>query len=193
MSIQPHQPARVLQSKTPEKVDLSAIVIETPRLILKPVSLDYAEVVFKSFTPAVARYTFPRSPEKIEETIGFITGSIESSQIGVGVDLLILNRKTGEFCGLCGLSGQNDTRNPEFGVWLAESAHGNGFGKEAIVYLRLWAIANLDVDGFLYPVDRNNIASRRIPESLNGVVIDEQIKPTMSGGTLDCLIYRISN
>lgn len=76
---------------------------------------------------------------------------------------------------------------------MGESAHGNGFGKEAIVHLRVWAIANLDVDGFIYPVDRNNIASRRIAESLNGVVVDEQIKPTMSGGTLDCLSYKISN
>ena len=48
-----------------------------------------------------------------------------------------------------------------------------------------------NVNIFNYPVDRRNIPSRRIPESLGGVVKEEYEKENRSGKILDLVCYHI--
>jgi RimJ/RimL family protein N-acetyltransferase len=110
-----------------------------------------------------------------------------------GTDLIfaILDKQTKEFLGVCGLHGAKNPREPELGVWLKKSVHGKGLGREAINVLRRWSERMLSVDGFIYPVDRRNLPSRKIPEALGGVVAGERRVQNMSGIELDELIYRI--
>ncbi|MDZ4875470.1 MAG: hypothetical protein CLLPBCKN_004866 [Chroococcidiopsis cubana SAG 39.79] len=63
-------------------------------------------------------------------------------------------------------------KTPEFGIWL-KTAHGRKYGLEAIRGIKNWAEQNLDYEYFLYPVNRANIASRKIPETLGGKVVRE--------------------
>ena len=53
------------------------------------------------------------------------------------------------------------------------------------------ASENLMVDGFMYLVDRRNIQSCKIPESMGGSIVDEMKTVSMSGRELDQVVYRI--
>ena len=90
-----------------------------------------------------------------------------------------------------GLHSINDV--PEFGVWTKKSSHGNGYGKEAIHALYKWACRNIEFDYITYPVDKRNVASRKIPESLGGVVAKEYKQENLAGFELDEVEYHIYN
>ena len=103
---------------------------------------------------------------------------------------LYLGADGGEFLGCVGLHRPH-TRFPELGIWLKKSAQGMGYGSEAIRALKDWADRNLDYVYLVYPVDRNNSASRRIPESLGGKPVASYEKMSMGGNRLDIIVYRI--
>lgn len=110
--------------------------------------------------------------------------------LGNNLQLVIL-KPSGEFLGCCGLHGQANPKIPEFGIWLKKDAHGFGYGKEAIHGLYSWATQNLQAEYYIYPVDRNNIASRKIPESLGGVIINEYVDQGLAGNRLDNVVYKV--
>ena len=64
-----------------------------------------------------------------------------------------------------------DSVSPELGLWLKESAHGQGFGREVVAVLVEWGHATLGKGSFIYPVAVQNNASRRIAENLHGKII----------------------
>lgn len=79
-----------------------------------------------------------------------------------------------------------DTASPELGLWLKESVHGQGFGREVVAAVAEWAHQNLGKESFLYPVAVQNIASRRIAEALHGEIIAHRTSPKY-----DSVVYRI--
>jgi RimJ/RimL family protein N-acetyltransferase len=70
-----------------------------------------------------------------------------------------------------------DSVSPEVGLWLKESAHGQGFGREAIASLVKWGHTSLGKESFTYPVAVENGASRRIAEHLHGEIIGNRPNP----------------
>ena len=172
-------------------VDLTSLRIEGERIILLSITESCSPEIFKEFTPEITRYMFPRPAEKIEETLSFISGSLEGMLSGRDLVLVIKKKESGEFLGCCGLHGKGNPRTPELGIWLKKDAHGKKYGREAIRILTLWAVENIDFDYIMYPVDKANIASRKIPESLGGIIFEEKRVRTMSGGFLDEVVYKI--
>lgn len=177
--------------KTDPPPDLSQLEIKGERIKLVSISHAYLTKIFKEFTPDIVRYMMPKAPEEISETAAFITASIAGMHEGYELVMVILDKESGEFLGVCGLHGKDRLRTPEFGIWLKRSAHGNHYGGEAMRTMGSWAVENLDIDFILYPVDRNNIPSRKIPESLGGVIIREKMVETMRDAFLDEVVYRI--
>ena len=157
-----------------------------------PVSLDYAEEIFQSFTHDITHFMTAKAPDKIEDTIKFIEDSIKENKANERLRLFILNKKNNEFVGSFGL-GKIRTKEPEFGIWIKKEYHGKNIGKKAITTLKNWAEQNFDYDCFIYPVDKNNIPSRRIPESLGGKIIDEYKVTNQSGNVLDIVDFKIPN
>jgi RNA binding exosome subunit len=47
------------------------------------------------------------------------------------------------------------------------------------------------VSGFVYPVDRRNAASRKIPEALGGEVVSTTMTTGQAGNPLELVTYRI--
>lgn len=170
--------------------DLTQFQLETERLLLAAITEDYTEVIFDAFTPEVTLFMHPRSPHRIEETMNFIREALVGLERGSNLQLVILEKETREFLGCTGLHNI-DSRVPEFGIWLKESAQGNGYGMEAIVALHNWAVANLEYEYLKYPVDEENYPSRRIPEALNGVIEKEYQVMSLSNRRLFILEYRI--
>ncbi|HAJ62909.1 MAG TPA: N-acetyltransferase [Cyanobacteria bacterium UBA8543] len=170
-------------------MNLSHVEISTNRLIIKPITMEYKENIFSEFTEEITTYTYPRSAKTIAETELFINESIKGLKNGTNLQLIILAKKEQEFLGCAGL--HNLDKQPELGIWLKKNAHGNNYGLEAITAIKQWADKNIDCEYFIYPVDRRNIASRKIPEALGGEVIKTYEKVNLSGNVLHILEYRI--
>jgi [ribosomal protein S5]-alanine N-acetyltransferase len=176
---------------TPQPPDLRSLAIEGKRLQLVAISDKFEQDIFKEFTSEITRYMFPSPTNDIEDTRKFINESRRSMQQGNNLQFAILSKTIGEFFGCCGLHGEGKVRTPEFGIWLKKSAYGNGYGREAIHLLFNWSCHHIDLDYFTYPVDRRNIASSKIPESLGGKVIEALKVETPTGKILDEVIYKI--
>jgi [ribosomal protein S5]-alanine N-acetyltransferase len=170
--------------------DPLSLTIAGNRIQLVTISNQFDRDIFREFTEEVTLYMFPSPAREISETRCFITESRQAIQVGHNFQFAILS-KSGEFLGCCGLHGEENVRTPELGIWLKKSAHGREFGREAIHTLVDWARRNIDIDAFIYPVDRRNIPSRKIPESLNGKIIKEASKETPTGKFLDLVVYQI--
>jgi len=172
--------------------DYSKLVIESERLKLISINSTYAEEIFKEFTPEITKYMFPATPKDIEETKEFISQAEVSLENGEEFQAVILNKETEEYLGNCGIhSVQTDT--PTLGIWLKKSAHGHGYGYgfEAVEAMKKWVDINLDYDYLIYPVDKANIASKRIPEKLGGVAVSEYKKISGDGRALNIVEYQI--
>ena len=178
--------------KNQEPIDLRALQIEGSRIILRSLEESYSLEIFKEFTSEIARYMLPKPAKKIEETLAFISESLNGMRGGWDLVLAITKKEMGEFLGCCGFHGKENPRTPKLGIWLKKEAHGEKYGREAIQTLTSWAVKNIDFDYAIYPVDKANIASRKIPEALGGVVFNENKKKTMNGGCLDEVVYKIS-
>jgi [ribosomal protein S5]-alanine N-acetyltransferase len=169
---------------------LAHVVIESERLLLLPTSEDYAREVFAGFKPPVTDLMFPAPAHAIEETLAFLRSARAAILAGVDLQVVILSVEDEEFLGHGGLH-HVDTRTPEIGIWLKLDAHGEGYGREAVTALCAWALDNLELDYLKYPVDRRNVPSRRIPESLGGRIEAEYEQTNESERVLNILEYRI--
>jgi RimJ/RimL family protein N-acetyltransferase len=178
--------------KNNKTIELTSLHIVGNRLVLKSICNRYSNEIFKEFTPEITEYMGPNPAETIEETLSFIAESLDGMRDGNDLNLVITNKENGEFLGCCGLHGRGNARIPELGVWIKKTAHGNKYGQEAIQTLASWAVENIEFDYVIYPVDKANIASRKIPESLRGVVFEEKTVPTMHGTILDEVVYKIT-
>ena len=171
-------------------LSLTDTIIESARLRLVPISEKYAEDVFREFTEEITLYMFPRSPKQIGETLAYIREARREIEAGTDFTVVVLHKESGDFLGGGGLH-KIDTDTPEFGIWIKKSAHGNGYGKEAVCALKDWADKNLSYKYLVYPVDKKNTASRKIAEALGGVIERERQITNQAGNVLDEVEYRI--
>lgn len=164
--------------------------IESERLLLLPIDMKYKDEIFKEFTSEITTYMYPAPAKDISETEEFIEDSLRGLTEGNNFQLVILAKDSQEFFGCAGLH-HVDGKTPEMGVWLKKSAHGKGYGKEAMTAIKKWADENLDYEYLLYPVADKNIASRKIPESLGGRIEGEYDEEGAGGNKFHSLEYRI--
>lgn len=178
--------------KTNTSIPLAELVIETERMRMVSISESFAEDIFREFTADITLFMFPVPPDCIEDTMAFIHSCKENIALGCEVVLVAVDRVQGDFLGCVGLHGRDDSRKPELGLWFKKSVHGLGLGREAIGALINWAEHTLVLDAFRYPVDRANIPSRKIPESLGGIIVSEGYTETMAPDRmLDEILFEI--
>ncbi len=171
--------------------NLNEVTITTNELELVPTSQQYSPDIFREFSEDITTFMMPESPKKIEETQEYVASAIQKIEQGKDLTVVVLNKTTREFLGCAGLHNI-DTETPELGIWIKKSAHGHGFGREAVTALKEWADKHLDYKYLRYPVDKRNIPSRKIPESLGGIVEGEEYTATTSKGrVLEEVEYRI--
>lgn len=170
--------------------DLSNEQVETDRLFLVPVSMDYTETMLQELTDEVTKYMAIYSPKSIDEEITFVNKALDKMSQGTDLSLMILDKDTKEYLG--GVTIRHlDSSTPDMGVWVKKSAQGKKIGREAVTGLKNWADQNLDFDYITYHVDKDNISSRKIAESLGGVIVSSGIKIMPWGKQLDEVVYHI--
>lgn len=152
---------------------------------MTPTTTSDAGEILETFTAAVTRYMFLKPARKLDDTLEFIEKSREATEAGMNLQLTISLKATREFLDCCGLREYESVQVPELGVWIRQQAHGHGYGKEAVVALAHWAVEHLDISGLVYPVDRRNAASRRIPDAPAGKVVSTTITTGLGGDRLE--------
>lgn len=172
--------------------DFANLVIEGDRVRLVSIHERFTQAIYEAFTADITTYMLPKPPETIEDTRHFVRSSISAFARGNNLQLVILRQETEEFLGCCGLHGQDNINRPELGIWLKKSAHGQGLGREAIRTLVTWVQDKIALEALIYPVDKRNYPSRRIPESLGGKLIAERTEVGMAGNVLDEVVYEIA-
>lgn len=178
--------------KTKSPLIFSSVSISGDRIKLVPISPEYSEIIFKEFTDEITRYMIPATPSNIEEINVFIQSSIRNMEENIDLTLAILNKNDEEFLGICGLHGKSDPNEPILGIWLKKGAHGHKYGQEAIKVLAEWARQNIMLKHMVYPCDKDNIASRKIAEALNGSIFRTGKVKSISGRMLNEIAYKIT-
>lgn len=140
------------------------IEIKTKRLVLRPVKDLYIDDILEHFTTEVTRY-MPFDPQgSRQDIITFVNESKRTLVQNTDLVMVALN-SDGDFAGCCGI--HNITKESvELGLWLKKSSQGKGLGTEIIKALIEFLEKNFTFKYILYPVDEENIASRKIPEKL---------------------------
>ena len=159
------------------------IVIWSPRLQLSQFQFREAREVFGCITPAVAKF-MPWEPPSWSEYITRCEKRVQALEPNK-FSFVVRRLDNDECLGMASLEDA-DSVWPELGLWLKESAHRQGFGREVVAALVDWGHASLGKGSFVYPVAVQNIASRRIAESLDGEIIGTRTNPKY-----DSVIYRI--
>jgi len=172
------------------KKNLFRIKIDLGDILLEPISRFDAEDIFRGFDDSIARYLYPSPPKDMAETFRFIDSAMMTMEQGLNIQLVIRDSRTFEFFGCVGLHSLN-LDAPELGVWLKKSVHGQHIGRRAVQALYMWACGNLPHRGFIYPVDVDNIPSRKIAESLNGVITKQYREVTKDKRILNVIEYYI--
>jgi RimJ/RimL family protein N-acetyltransferase len=116
---------------------------------------------------------FPKSAENISETESFINHALEEMEQWIEYQIVIINKTTKEFIG-CWWIHRIKSSIPELGIRIKKGAFGKKIGREAVAWLTDRAQENLDFEYLFYPVDKDNIPSRKIAESLWGIVQSDE-------------------
>lgn len=169
-------------------MNLSNITLKSDRIILRAISLNDIDEIFESFTSEVTTYMYPAPAKERSETEAFVKFGIKNLEEGTDLQMVICDADTGAFYGCCGLHNIGSS-TPELGIWLRVEAHGKKVGREAIDLLVKWGRANIQFEHFKYPVDRRNIASRKIPESYQAILVKEEVYNNQAGDTLEIIEY----
>ncbi|MFM0179451.1 GNAT family N-acetyltransferase [Paraburkholderia aspalathi] len=161
------------------------IQIESTRLLIKPFSANDADATFSCITTWLTRYMAWEPPASRHDFDGVWRSWISSIDDGSDYVFAIRQRADGSFLGLAGLHRVR-TGSPELGIWIREDRHRNGFGREAVTLIAQWATRTTGCASFTYPVAEENRPSRRIAESLGGVIVESRMTPKYKS-----VVYRI--
>ncbi|VVD87283.1 GNAT family N-acetyltransferase [Pandoraea fibrosis] len=161
------------------------IHIESERLSIRPFSVDDADAAFRCITPSLTRFMSWDPPANREAFDRVWQRWLLTNAEGTDFTFAVRQRTNGNFLGLAGLH-EARSLSPELGIWIREDFHTQGFGREAVGLVAMWASTGLGCESFIYPVAEDNHASRRIAESLGGVVVERRETPKFVS-----VIYRI--
>jgi RimJ/RimL family protein N-acetyltransferase len=159
------------------------IVIRSTRLQLSQFQMRDAQDVFRCITPAIAKF-MPWEPPSWSEYLTRCKKRVQAPEPNQ-FSFVIRRLDNRECLGMASLEDA-DSVSPELGLWLKETAHGQGFGREVVAALVEWGHATLGKESFIYPVAVQNTASRRIAENLHGEIIGNRKNPKY-----DSAVYRI--
>ena len=181
----------MFELKNPNSINFNSLIIQGERVALYSIDDRFSKEIFFEFNSDITRYMMPKPARNIEETLTFISDSKRLMSLKQEIILVIVSNTTGEFLGCCGFHGRGKYSTPELGIWLKKSAHGHKYGMEAITTLAHWAAEQFVFEYAIYPVDKANVSSRNIAESLGGEVFKELQVTSMSGIELDEVVYKI--
>lgn len=169
-------------------------IIQTARLTLRRLAMDYANAIFATYAQDsdVTRFLTWHPHHSIEETRIFIQKKIEAWDSGTEFTWAIF-QNDGELIG--GIALRQQGFKVDFGYVIARAHWGNSFAPEALQPLVDWAMAQSDVFRAWAVCDAENHASARVMEKVGmtreGILRRWVLHPQAGGTPRDCLCYSI--
>jgi len=155
-------------------VDLSSVSFSSQRLLLKAFASEDALEAFRATTPTLTRF-MAWDPAPSLETFAPIWQSwFPMMCAGTDGHFVVRAKLTLEFLGMVGLHNTS-AAEPEVGIWIKESPHGYGYGREAVAAVISFTARHLGKRAFVYPVVERNRSSRRLAESLGGSIVGSRL------------------
>lgn len=137
--------------------------LQTERLELKQVSVQWLEEIFAENKGNVSRYFYKF--ELLGDLQTWINENRREQKDGRKLEMVILNSDSKEFLGMVSLQKLNIF--PELGIWIKESAQGKGYAKEAVLNLINWYKLNFGPEEKIrYLAENTNFASISLARSL---------------------------
>jgi RimJ/RimL family protein N-acetyltransferase len=171
-------------------VNLSSVSLSSQRLLLKSFTGDDAREAFLAATPSVARFMSWEPAPSLDAFELIWQSWIPKMRAGTDVSLTVRHKPSLEFLGTAGLHN-TDATEPEVGIWIKESRHGYGYGREAVAIIVAFVANDLGKQAVVYPVVEQNGPSRRLAESLGGEIIGTRLLRKPSGVEHPEVVYRI--
>jgi RimJ/RimL family protein N-acetyltransferase len=120
--------------------------IEALRLSLDRFSMADADELFQCITPTVTRFMAwdPPSFDDYKSRCEALSQADEA----IEVQFVIRRKDTRECLGIVGIERLGDVL-PELGIWMKETAHRQGYGREAVEAVAKWASRICAGNGFI--------------------------------------------
>jgi hypothetical protein len=157
---------------------------------LKSFTGDDAREAFLAATPTIARFMSWEPAPSLEAFERIWQSWVPKMRAGTDVSLAVRHKPSLEFLGTAALHN-TDAIDPEVGIWIKESQHGYGYGREAIATIVAFAANDLGKQAVVYPVVEQNGPSRRLAESLGGRIVGTRTLRKVAGVEHPEVIYRI--
>ena len=158
-------------------MDAQTIILETPRLILRPLTLDDLDALATLYRDPEVRKFFPEGTLTYAETKEELEWIIDVyyGQYGYGLWATIL-KETGEFIGRCGLlpwtlEGRFEV---EVAYALARAHWGKGLATEAAQGIVDYAINQLHMTRLICLIDADHTASQNVARKI-GMSFEKEI------------------
>jgi RimJ/RimL family protein N-acetyltransferase len=170
--------------------DLSHVAITSSRLALRSSTAADGDEAFAEGNAAIARFMSWNPPASRDEFDGIHRAILAQMVTGENLSLTVRLMATREFLGSAGLHPA-DADLLETGIWIKRSAQRQGYGREAVAAVVAWASRRFRPSGLLWPVVDENLASRRLVESLGGQIIGARRRQKPGDIERTLLLYRI--
>jgi ribosomal-protein-alanine N-acetyltransferase len=143
-------------------------VIETPRLVLRPWTLDDVHDAFAIYSDPEVLHFLSRQPhQNIEETRTLLAGRPMAHEALHGFTLwATVEKATSRVVGTCGLKFLDGGMDIEVGYHFARAVWGRGYATEAAAACVRHGFDRLGLQRILGVVDPLNFASQRVLEKI---------------------------
>ena len=147
-----------------------SLILETPRLILRPF-IDDDSPAFSAYRsdPVVAQYQGWEAPFSLEQAAEFIeyVKAATPGKPGQWYQLALERKSDGTLIGDCAFKIlEDDLRQAEIGFTLAREVHGQGYASEGVGRLLQYLFDDLDLHRVRGNCDPQNAASIRLMQRL---------------------------
>lgn len=162
-------------------------ILETDRLILRPITLDDAEDLFEyASDPENTKNTFP-THQSLEESKWIIANLFMRSPLG---NFAIELKENGKMIGTCDLRINEEDRSAELAYAINKKYWGNGYAPEAAKKLLDFAFNTLKVERIWAKYAAENGASGRVMEKI-GMEKEGVLRHTknLCGDFVDQVVY----
>ena len=169
-------------------------LIRTPRLLLRPLTLDDAEPVARLMTPGIARWTGSWKGEtSAQDVAGRIGVNLDYERRGLGCNRIIERLADGALIGWIGArKGDQEPRRASIGYWIGEAFFGQGYTKEAAGALLPHVWTALDVDVIEGVAQLPNAASLAVLRGLGMRHVGRRMEFASARGAADlCEVFEL--
>lgn len=152
------------------------MIITTPRLILRPVTLGDFDATHQLLSdPEVMRFSL-NGPYSEQKTLEFINNCIQQTAKNLPSLLAVTNRTTGLLIGYCGFYKQkiNGIEELELGYRLAKQYWGQGLATEAAKAMQQHAFNEMGLTRLISLIEKENIGSVRVALK-NGFTLEKEM------------------